>query len=109
MRPASLSVTLLVCTNCPIPPISDAPNDKAAKVPDLEINPVTDGYVVYQPDRYRVHCLNQTAALMFEFRNGRAAETHLTNPVQSAYDLASPPVDAVKECLDALRNEGLVA
>jgi hypothetical protein len=32
--------------------------------PDLEINAVSDGYVVYQPGRDRVHYLNQTAALL---------------------------------------------
>ena len=41
---------------------------------DLEINEVSDGYIVYQPDRDRVHYLNQTATLVLELCNGHNAE-----------------------------------
>jgi len=76
--------------------------------PDLEINAVTDGYIVYQPDRDRVHYLNQTAALLFELCNGRNAEAELPELVRLTYDLSVPPVEEVVACLETLRREGLI-
>jgi hypothetical protein len=76
--------------------------------PDLEINEVSDGYIVYQPDRDRVHYLNQTAALLLELCNGRNAEAQLPELVRLAYDLSNPPIEDVTQCLDTLRNEGLI-
>ncbi|HEX5454573.1 MAG TPA: PqqD family protein [Stellaceae bacterium] len=77
-------------------------------VAGIEINPVTDGYIVYQPDRDRVHYLNQTAALLLELCNGRNPEADLPGLVQSAYGLAAPPIAEVAECLESLRGEGLI-
>lgn len=84
------------------------PDMKPTMVPNLEINMVADGYIVYQADRDRVHYLNQTAALVLELCNGRNSADELSRLVQSAYDLAEPPVDVVAECLAKLRTEGLV-
>jgi Coenzyme PQQ synthesis protein D (PqqD) len=83
-----------------------SPNPKMA--PDLEVNEVADGYIVYQPDRDRVHYLNQTAALVLELCNGRNAEADLPELLQLAWDLPTPPVEDVAECLEALRKEGLI-
>jgi hypothetical protein len=74
----------------------------------LEINTVADGYIVYQPDRDKVHYLNQTAALVFELCNGRNPEADLPRLVQLAYDLPEPPVEEVRECLQTLVKEGLI-
>jgi hypothetical protein len=74
----------------------------------LEINAVADGYIVYQPERDRVHYLNPTAALILELCNGRNAETELPELLQSAFDLSAPPADEVKACLQTLRGEGLI-
>ena len=76
--------------------------------PDLEINAVADGYVVYQPDRDRVHYLNQTAALLLELCNGRNAEAELPELVRLAYELSAPPTEEVVGCLEILRKEGLI-
>jgi coenzyme PQQ synthesis protein D (PqqD) len=78
------------------------------KAPDLEINEVTDGYIVYQPDRDRVHYLNQTAALILELCNGRNAEANLPELLRLAWDLCEPPVEEVAECLETLRKEELI-
>jgi hypothetical protein len=75
---------------------------------DLEVNEVADGYIVYQPDRDRVHYLNQTAAVVFELCNGRNAEADLPEILRLAWDLPTPPVEEVAECLEALRKEGLI-
>jgi hypothetical protein len=76
--------------------------------PDLEINAVADGYIVYQPDRDRVHYLNQTAALLLELCNGRNAEAELPELVRLAYELSAPPIEEVVGCLETLRKEGLI-
>ena len=77
-------------------------------MPDLEINEVADGYIIYQPDRDRIHYLNQTAALVFELCNGRNAEADLPELLRLAWDLSTSPVEEVAECLEALRKEGLI-
>ena len=77
--------------------------------PGLEINPVADGSIVYQPDRDRVHYLNQTAALILEFCNGRNAEADLPELLRLAYDLSALPAAEVAECLESFRKEGLIA
>jgi hypothetical protein len=83
-----------------------SPNPKMAA--DLEINEVADGYIVYQPDRDRVHYLNQTAALVLELCNGRNAEADLPELLRMAWDLSAPPIEEVAECLETLRKEGLI-
>jgi hypothetical protein len=75
----------------------------------LQINAVTDGYIVYQIDRDRVHYLNQTAALILELCNGRNQAAAFPELLQSAFDLPDAPIEEVEECLRTLRTEGLVA
>ena len=38
---------------------------------NLEVHEVPDGYIVYQQERDRVHYLNKTAAIIFEFCDGK--------------------------------------
>jgi hypothetical protein len=76
--------------------------------PGLEINAVEDGYIVYQPERDRVHYLNPTAALILELCNGRNAESELPELLQSAFELSAPPAGEVQTCLQTLRAEGLI-
>jgi hypothetical protein len=77
-------------------------------VPGVEVNAVEDGYIVHQPDRGRVHYLNNTAAIVMELCNGRNAEADLARLLQLAYGLSAPPAEEVEECLETLRREGLV-
>jgi hypothetical protein len=74
----------------------------------LEIVPTGDGFVVYDPERDRVHYLNHTAALVLEFAAGELTETEIAELLQLAYDLPDPPNHAVLSCLALLRQEGLV-
>lgn len=74
----------------------------------LEIIPVDDGYIVYQPDRDRVHYLNQTAALVLELCNGRNAEADMPELLRLTYDLPIAPFAEVVECLELLRREKLI-
>ncbi len=74
----------------------------------IEINKVADGYIVYQPDRDRVHYLNHTAVLVLELCNGQTRAGDLAGLLKAAYDLSAPPTADVSECLAKLVEEGLV-
>ncbi|HET7033799.1 MAG TPA: PqqD family protein [Casimicrobiaceae bacterium] len=84
-------------------------NARLARVPGLEINEVTDGFLVYQRDRDRVHFLNATATLVLESCDGTLAAAELPQLVAAAFDLDAPPVDDVAACIETLLREGLVA
>jgi hypothetical protein len=75
---------------------------------DIEIIEVADGYIVYQPDRDRVHYLNQTAALVLDLCNSRNTESDLPELLRLAWDLSEAPIEEVVECLEVLRKEGLI-
>ena len=78
-------------------------------VSSIEINRVADGYVVYQPERDRVHYLNHTATIILELCNGRNDATTIADLLKSAYELPAVPLEEVASCLRQLSDEGLVA
>src|SRR5262249_59373752 len=84
--------------------MNDLPNQAAG----IEINPVPDGYVLYQPERDRIHYLNYTAAIVFEFCNGRHRSEEIAELLQQAYDLPTSPRAEIDSCLASLRREGLI-
>jgi len=88
--------------------MTDAAAANPAKAPGLEINPVNDGYVVYQAARDRVHYLNQTAAIVFELCNGQNSPDDIAALLQQAWELTTPPATQVADCLSSLRQEGLI-
>jgi hypothetical protein len=78
------------------------------QVDGIEINAVSDGYIVYQPDRDRVHYLNHTAVLVLELCNGQVAAGDIPGLVKTAYALPEAPTDEVADCLTKLDEEGLI-
>ena len=74
----------------------------------LEINEVTDGFLVYQRDRDRLHFLNATATLVLESCDGTLSARELPPLVAAAFELDTSPVDDVAACLTALLREGLL-
>ena len=78
------------------------------RAPGLEINEVTDGFLVYQRDRDRLHFLNATAILVLESCDGTLAAAELPPLVAAAFDLDAPPIGDVASCLAALLKEGLL-
>lgn len=84
-------------------------SEQPRQVPGIEVNQVPDGYVLYQPDRDRIHYLNHTAAIVFEFCNGRHSGEEIVRLLQQAYDLTAPPKAEIEACLADLRREGLIA
>ena len=77
-------------------------------VAGLEVDAVSDGYVVHDSRRDRIHYLNQTAAVVLELCNGRFAEKDMPLFLQRAFDLPEAPLSDVATCLASLRHEGLI-
>jgi hypothetical protein len=74
----------------------------------IEINKVADGYIIYHPERDRVHYLNHTAVLLLELCDGRTRAGDLAGLLKAAYDLSAPPTGEVSDCLVKLFEEGLL-
>jgi hypothetical protein len=74
----------------------------------METHEVADGYIVYQPERDRVHYLNQTAAILLTLCNGKNSVTEMPELLQLAFELAAPPTLEVRECLEQLFTESLI-
>jgi hypothetical protein len=76
---------------------------------NLEIHDVPDGYIIYNPDQDRVHYLNKTAAIIFEFCDGSRATDDIVQRVATAFELAPSAHDEIREGLASLLQEGLVS
>ena len=74
----------------------------------VELSEVTDGFLVYQPERDRVHYLNPTAALLLEICDGSLAAGDLPPLIAAAFSLKVPPREEVAACLSKLLGEGLL-
>lgn len=74
----------------------------------LQIDPVDDGFMVYQPERGRVHYLNHTAVLVLELCNGENSPEQIAELVKTAYGLAAPPDKEISDALAKLRDEALI-
>lgn len=74
-----------------------------------EISQASDGVVVYQPQRERVHYLNPTASLVYDLcREARSVEA-IAAYLQDAFSLLEPPHDEVSLCIGQLVTEGLIS
>lgn len=78
------------------------------RIDGLEINPVEDGFMIYQPDKDRVHYLNHTAVLVLELCDGRRSAVEIAELVKKAYGLPKAPRKEVDEALARMTGEGLV-
>jgi hypothetical protein len=85
-----------------------ATSDYPKQADNLEINEVADGYIVYQPERDRVHYLNHTAALVLTFCTGGNRADEIPHLLKQAFDLPKPPAAEVRDCLAKFVEEGLV-
>jgi hypothetical protein len=80
---------------------------RPCKSDGLETDEVEDGFVVYQPDRARVHYLNPTANLILELCDGELTPAQIAELIAQAFDLTEPPMQEVEEALATLAAEGL--
>ena len=78
------------------------------QVDGLDVNEVQDGYVVYQPEQDRVHYLNTTAAVIFEYCDGLQTAEDIVRQVAVAFDVPEARRDEIRFCLENLVKEGLV-
>lgn len=76
--------------------------------PELEINETTDGFLVYQRDRDRLHMLNPAAVLVLETCDGTLRAGELPGLIAVAFGLAAPPTDDIAACIMELLREGLL-
>ena len=83
--------------------------DRPKKSDGLEVDEVEDGFVIYQPERDRVHYLNPTANLILELCDGSLTATQIAELLAQTFDMAAPPSDEVEEALAKLEAEGLTA
>ena len=75
---------------------------------NLEVHEVPDGYIVYQKERDRVHYLNKTAAIIFEFCDGERELQDIIEQVAKSYSIDASVHDEIRAALDSLVQEGLV-
>jgi hypothetical protein len=81
---------------------------KVSQADNLEVHEVPDGYIVYQTDKDRVHYLNRTAAIIFEFCNGSLEISDVVARVAQAFELNAAAHEEIRAGLDSLLREGLV-
>jgi hypothetical protein len=82
-------------------------HDRPKKSDGLEIDEVEDGFVIYQPDRDRVHYLNPTANLILELCDGSLTAEQIADLIAQTFEMAAPPNQEVGEALAKLEAEGL--
>jgi hypothetical protein len=75
---------------------------------DIDVVEVADGFIVYHPDRDRVHFLNHTAAVVLTLCDGTKKDAEIATLVQHCYELPQPPETEVADCLAQFRGEGLI-
>jgi Coenzyme PQQ synthesis protein D (PqqD) len=81
--------------------------DRPKKSDGLEVDEVEDGFVIYQPERDRVHYLNPTANLILELCDGTLTAAQIADLIAQTFELEAPPGKEVDETLAKLAAEGL--
>lgn len=74
----------------------------------LEVSEVPDGRVIYQASTERVHYLNPTAVVVFEFCDMKRSVQEIIQFLQTAYQLPEPPIAEVHQCIISLVKENLL-
>lgn len=74
----------------------------------IEIEEAGDGFIIYDPQRDRVHYLNHTAALVLELSDGRLDAQGIAHWIAQVYGLDGPPLADVDRLLDELTAEHLL-
>jgi hypothetical protein len=79
-----------------------------SRATDLDVHEVPDGYIVYDNARDRVHYLNETAAIIFEFCDSKLELEDVVERVARAFDFGPSVHAEIRACLDLLIKEGIV-
>ncbi len=83
-------------------------HDAFVKAPDLEVNQVPDGYIVYQTTRDHVHYLNPVASVVFELCDAENSVADIGDLLRDAYQLPAVPEEELTASLERLVAEGLI-
>jgi hypothetical protein len=82
--------------------------DVLLRADGLDVNEMPDGYVIYQASSDRVHYLNKTAAIVFEFCDGKRDAGDIVSRVKELFELGSSSDAEIRDCVESLLREGLV-
>ena len=74
----------------------------------LEITHAPDGCVVYDAAAEKVHYLNPTAGVVYELCDGVNIAARDQRFPRPAYGLDQEPIEATRDCLKTLIEQGLV-
>jgi hypothetical protein len=83
--------------------------DRPVRSDTIEIHPVDDGYVVYDPGHDRVHYLNHSAAVVLELCDGERSAADIAAAIRDVYGPADSLAEQVSECIGKLRAERVLA
>lgn len=78
------------------------------RAPNLDVHEVPDGYIVYHGTRDNVCYLNKTAAIVFEFCDGKRDIDDIVARVERIFDLGVSAHDEIRACIGSLIKEGLI-
>lgn len=82
--------------------------ERPTKIDGIEIDEVEDGFMIYQPDRARVHYLNPSAKLILEMCDGTLTAAQIADQIGEAFSLPAQPRQEVDDALAKLADEGLI-
>lgn len=88
--------------------MNDFQNLPPKRTPGLEINPMPDGYMIYDPSLDRIHYLNPASALILELCDGSSSVEEIAAAVADGFGLTDSPFAATASCVEKLMIEGLV-
>lgn len=74
----------------------------------LDVNRVSDGYVIYRRASDQVHYLNLTGAFIFELCDGATPVEWMPELVREAFNLREAPTEDVRSCLAELHRASLI-
>ena len=82
--------------------------DVLERVDGLEVHEVPDGYIVYHGSRDNVCYLNKTAAIVFEFCDGKFDSEEIVSRVAGIFELKASSLEEIKTCVEQLIKQGLI-
>ncbi|MGI9522094.1 MAG: PqqD family protein [Hyphomicrobiaceae bacterium] len=78
------------------------------QTPGMQVHEADDGLIVFDPGTDRIHHLNYTAGVVYEFCNTTHTQPELAKKVATLYSLDAPPVEDVDQCLSQMVSDGLL-
>lgn len=79
-----------------------------SQTPGLEIDTLSDGYVIHDPSSDRVHYLNPSSALIFELSDGMTTVQQMAEVMAECFALSHNPLQESIACVEQMMAEGLV-